>query len=259
MTANPELLRLYKAKRRNNCLAIGALDHARRELAKGERAYSDQWPWQRGAGNVTIQPKERPLQSGRYAWIENYASAGLRKAGFADEIARRGIDHNGWFIDAFEDEVYRGIVLQFPGRKGKAQYIAGYADPYNSGAVFVDLADIIEGDGSEDDSDARRTAAHRADRIAEIHAERERDYQAVANARFRFEEIPDEIASIGERINKLRSERRAARKLSRESFPTICETLVSKIRDYVSQIQKLKAERRKLESDYSHSKHWVEA
>ena len=59
----------------------------------------------------------------------------------------------------------RGVVYALPNRRG---YVAGYADPVNELAARLELSIIADKDD----------AAKIADRIAEIEAERERDYQA---------------------------------------------------------------------------------
>lgn len=128
------------------------------------------YPRSIGGGN-------RPFKRGysTYLWIEDARAVGVRNMRFADEVA--SLRHKGWFVDEFQDEVYRGAVLQLPARSGKTQYLAGYADPNNVGAYLVEF-DIIEDE---------REAARRADRIAEIFAESEREHneawRALVNAR----------------------------------------------------------------------------
>jgi len=264
MTINKNLLRLYKAER--DCggdgetnRARGALMKARRRLAKGDRVYCALWPWQAGRGNVSLQPR-KSLDSSRYVWIENPESAGLRRVGFADEnLPRysRAIKHQGWFIDDSQDEVFRGVVYQLPGRDGRARYLAGYADPFNPPAAFMCL-DIIEGmKHAAHDEAAKRDAATAADEIARIYAERERAYREVADARWRYDAIPGEIASLGAKIDVLRGERIAARRLvGRRKFPTLCVTINAKIAELAHDIWLLKAEREALENDYAASDPW---
>lgn len=183
-----DILRLYKSIRARNKpestlgKARFALGKARREFGENKKAYDDRWPWQRGANNVTRQEKKHP--SNNYAWIENTESAGLRFVGYADEICK-SIRHCGWYTDEDGDrETYRGAVWQLPARHGVARYIAGYEDPNNKGAAFVDL-NIIRGrkGGTRYGADDAMTeAAHRADSIAKHNAEREREYNAAWQA-----------------------------------------------------------------------------
>jgi hypothetical protein len=260
MSINPELLRACKHARGMKCIfsssATEALARARMALERQTKVYNDEWPWARGAHNVT---RQRAPNEG-YAWIENPSAAGLRRVGYADECVprySRCIDHKGWFINEFQDEVFRGVVYQLPGRDGRARYLAGYEDPWNAPAAFLSL-DIIEGaQHCEDDNDAKRDAAISADEIARIFAEREREFQEVANARNRFDEIPDEITGIRDDVRKLCAQMRKARKACAGlEVPDLCAAIRADVRSLLKDVEKLRGERAKLESYYSHSPHW---
>ena len=263
MAINPELLRLYKQGK--HCgpanSATYRLAAARKLLAEGKKAYSDEWSWQRGAHNVTIQPK-RPFDSSQYAWIENTCAAGLRFVGYADEIAGRptwpcrGIDHQGWFIDSdFQSEVYRGGVWQLPARKGVARYLAGYSDPHNDGAAFVDL-NIIEGERQTDsydsrDEDAKRDAAFRADSIAERNAEREREYNDVWQKGAEYESLGEDVESERSALIELLSESRELRKDAKlKGKPALCALLRSQVTSALRTIEKAREKRAKLLDEY---------
>jgi hypothetical protein len=128
---------------------------------------------------------ERTLKE--YRFIEGAERLGWRVVGFADEVLLKSSRvyardvNRGWYCDAHESEVYRGAVLQIPGRGGKPQFLAGYADPYNAGSFLISC------DIHDDDVDAARAA----DRIAENFAEDAREHDeawsalslAVENAR----------------------------------------------------------------------------
>lgn len=116
-------------------------------------------------------------------WIEKPADVGLTLVGFADEISA-SIRHQGWFTNEAYDGTLRGVVYALPNRRG---YVAGYADPVNTGAARLELS-IIDGDTQ---------AARTADRIAEIEAEEERNYQegwqALVAASDKANEARDEV------------------------------------------------------------------
>lgn len=139
-----------------------------------------------------------PPFNGAYRWIEDTDRAGLRWAGWADEICR-SIQHRGWFSDSeFQSEVYRGAVWRLPGRNGAAVYVTGYADPCNDGAALIEF-DPIYGERleSEYDTDSELlTAAYSADSIAERFAEDERRYSELWHAARRVEDTRSEICEL---------------------------------------------------------------
>jgi hypothetical protein len=114
-------------------------------------------------------------------FVEN-ADNGLRLAGYADEIEGARIEHRGWFTDEYCDGVMRGVVYRLP--HGRFAY--GYADPNNDGCAYL-CFDL--------DADDEAEAARYADRIAEIHAEQERAYQAKWQAAREIEDIRADIAN----------------------------------------------------------------
>lgn len=126
-------------------------------------------------------------------WCEDTVDAGLRFVGFADELAPRAIQHKGWYTDPDGfGEVYRGAVWQLPARNGECLYVAGLPDPYSEGAALIDFDPIY---GEPNDAGLGLYAAHRADDIARVHAEREREYQekwqAAQHVRSLLEDICD--------------------------------------------------------------------
>lgn len=124
-------------------------------------------------------------------WCEDTVDAGLRFVGFADELAPRSIQHKGWYTHPYDSgEVYRGAVWQLPARNGECLYVAGFVDPYNEGAALIDF-DTIRGEPDNDDIKAK--AAYRADAIARIHAEHEREYQEKWEAARRVRDLLEDI------------------------------------------------------------------
>lgn len=161
--------------------ASDALAAARRDVEKGTARY----PVTGGAIN--------PRNDKGEAWVERLADVGLRFVGWSDEIAGRAVSHRGWFLnDEGDGDVARGCVLQLPGRKGAARFVAAYrmgSDGKHGwsdmsgveGSALVAFGEIFEGkcgDSYVSDYPEAREAALRADRMAELVAESERDYQA---------------------------------------------------------------------------------
>lgn len=250
---NDQLLFAYKDARRFGGNATRGIAKARELVAQGKGFYGASWPWKRGAHNVTRQP-DRP----RYAWVENTESAGLRFVDYCDQIARRSINHKGWFTTPdgmYFDDVYRGAVWQLPGRNGVARFVAGYVDPANKGAAFICL-DIIS-DGRDHDS-AKLSAALQADSIAEHDAEKERDYQEQWQAGFRWAELANDIAARRRALLDLLSEMKAERKARGASGKAICATLRSAVQDMLEDIQEMRDDRADLFSSYGDSAGFAE-
>jgi hypothetical protein len=267
------LLNLYKQARSrpfcyNDSRAKESLERARAMLARGEKEYCGSWPWARGAPNVTRQTKERA--SDNYAWIENTDSAGLRFVGYADEIVRgRAIDHKGWFTNEFAYETYRGAVWQLPGRKGVARFIAGYQDPNNADAAFVDL-DIIFNESEymlrrldhggpvyatqeNANEQAKKDAAFRADSIAQRNAEREWEYNEGWQAGARWADLAEQISTTRQETLDLLSEMKVERKAREATAPEICATLRNAVARALRDIEKMREERAELFDNYGHS------
>lgn len=100
----------------------------------------------------------------------------FRLVGFADEIARRGVNHKGWYIsDIHQDETTRGIVFRLPNNRG---FVAGCTDPFNDGPCILEFESI------EDEI----CAALRADRIAQLYAEECKEDQAKFEAEQKAED-----------------------------------------------------------------------
>lgn len=128
----------------------------------------------------------------RVVYIEQPAAVGLRFIGWADELAKRAVDHFGWFIqpEPFQDEAYRGCVFQLPSRHGLPIFVPGYARVATFGrremsetGYLVALRQVNRTVGEIDDnqeygeSRAARDCAIMADELARYDAEEEREYQ----------------------------------------------------------------------------------
>lgn len=150
----------YAFARRRGASPAKALQIAREK--SGTHDYFSTWRvW--GTRDYTwSNPDDRGI-----AWIENIQKAGLRFVGYADEIINLG--HTGWFANEFQDETYRGAVLQRQAVDGKPCYLAAYADPNNEGTFRVDVREWF--------IDDKESAARLADSMAENVAEKEREHQ----------------------------------------------------------------------------------
>lgn len=268
---NPDLYDAFKYWRAPRLSANGrsrrfdarsAIVDARRDVAAGKKRYPSEG---KGIGE--------PYQSGSTAlrWIEEPSAFGLRFVGYADEISRahhsRSIDHTGWFTtdDGWSGEKMRGVVFQLPGKNGQARFVAGYDNECNGaadngGPCAISFDEIFIGDGEDHGCNSGRDegameAARRADSIAEYAAELERDYQRASSARIQFDELADDIALERKQIIGLCAERREARAIG-ANFATICETIRKEVRRAYRAIQRNRAKRAELESQFGRCEGW---
>lgn len=124
-------LRAYKELRvRSKCTPAKALELVRKEIAQDGKT-------KHRCIEYSVWPKPRPnITTGfndgdRVLCLEDPEKFGLRFVGVSDDL-NRYIDHNGWFIDQWQDDVCRGVVYQLPTKGKTARFLIGYADPYNS-------------------------------------------------------------------------------------------------------------------------------
>lgn len=186
-------------------------------------------------------------------WIESAEGAGLRVAGYADELTR--IRHKGWYSDSSEGatgSLYRGIVLQLPARDNVAQFLAGYEDS-NSDGILVDCSTIYT--AGLDADEAKHDAALASDSFAEREAEKAREYDEAWQAGSRYARIKEDIASERARVKALVSEVKLARQASlfdEAATPNICATLRDTVRQTLAHVYKLREERDELASNVWH-------
>jgi len=145
-------------------------------------------------------------------WCEANGLKHLRKLGYADELVGRSINYTGWFADAHQNEVFRGVVYLLPKctHSDEHTYLVGYADPNNEGCAFLELftgddAHAGEGEG------AHRDAAYRADQIAQRCAEEAREYDEYWHACSHLDElgvaVEDAVIGYGDERALLRRTR----------------------------------------------------
>lgn len=192
----------YARMRRNATPAIRALELAR---ANDKPCYTSELIWS-FRGNYWNK-----LSKDGYAWIENLQNAGLRFIAYADEIPYSGVEHSGWFIDEFQDEKMRGVVVQRQGKNGKPIFIYGYECPYNPETYFLAVApdnwetgDFQDYETNPKENAGAKKAAFYADRMAESDAEESREYseayQDGCRLRQAFEDLPKQRANVFDKI-----------------------------------------------------------
>lgn len=202
-----------------------ALVCARTDERDGKKRYA---PGARATGQCNPEFSRHGYE--RLRWVENTDAAGLRFIGYADALA--SIRHNGWYADAFQDEIYRGAVWQLPGRNGRPLFVYGYPDPCNEGAALV-CFDLVQGDGNGsawDKDDGARTAANLADGMAEAFAEEAREYSEAWQAAREWQDIGEEMQETRREARELVRAMRDAIKAGQTAAAPICEALRARIR-----------------------------
>lgn len=206
-------------------------------------------------------------------WIANPERAGLRFVGFADQLA--SLRHFGWYCRADDfGETYRGAVYQLTARKGRARYVPAYRegetgrggnwrtwhDSSGDPAARLAFGDVIEGerlDSSWDDDSGARDAAKRADSIAEIAADKAREYDSAWQAGRAFAEHMESAQAARAQARELIGDIRRARGDAGfcERFPSIGKALRSAIRDALETWQGERAKACELWDEYALTHH----
>lgn len=181
-------------------------------------------------------------------FVERPDSAGLRFVGFADDVAPRRVEHTGWYTRADDySETLRGAVYQLPARNGRPVYVAGYQECGFGvdGAAVVALRELFRGDAGGqdgmsgrryfssccDNESAMRDAASRADRIAEIAAEKELEYSEAWQAAHRWQDLASDATAEKAAARALIRDMRRAR---RDDVPeSICTALRATVRRHL--------------------------
>lgn len=212
-----------------------------------------------------------PRNDKRQAWVERPADVGLRFVGWSDNLAVRAVDHTGWFLsDDGCGDVARGCVFQLPGRKGQARFVAAYRQGSNDRAGWSDMSgvegsalvafDEVFAESASDsyvaDYPAVREAALRADRMAEIVAERERDYQAVWQKGNEAREAIDDARTF--RANAVRLLGEVRGKLATD-MPETCKTIRRTIARHLESAREEYAKAQRLFAEYGHEDAFTDA
>jgi len=187
------------------------------------------------------------------AWAESLEGSGLRFVSLSHDILghRSAI---GYYTDSeFQDETYRGVVLQFPSRNRRPFYVAAYEDSCNRGTYRLDMTSLDygpEGGENGDTSQELRDKARYADSFAEHEAEHARDYNDAWRAGSDWQQKKEEEESSRFTLLQLAREVRQTRILMKhiapDNVPTVCATLRARIADLYESIQESRRERARL-------------
>lgn len=184
----------------------------------------------------------------RMRYVE-LATDGLRFVGYADDLAKRAIQHTGWFTDEYQEDKLRGVVYALPSRGGKPVYVSGYEGSYNEGCPCLDFSDLY---------DDKKDAAIDADIIAERCAKREREYREASSARCQYDELGDSIEREIALAKAIRRELRLAPRVE-ATRPTLYSIALDKVRMCFKVARQARDTREKLEDEYSRASGWRDA
>lgn len=113
----------------------------------------------------------------------------LRLVGFCDQITKRLIDHQGWFVDEYQNQgTIRGLVYRLPARKGKELFIVGYY--WNENDSYVLCYDKVYDDVND--------AAYAADDKAKNYSKIIREDNLKFDAEQRIETLLEKMQSYRE-------------------------------------------------------------
>lgn len=257
---------VYWRRKRGNRTASQALELAKADVASGTARYTGaRWDSNYGVGGAWSSHNDS------CRWYENPEACGFRFVGWADELG--ACDHTGWYDSPEGDrETYRGAVYQLPSRGNKrALFVAGYrhgsvnqkrhwvdacgSDTYPAVIEFRTLADAYEGDGLDSsyhkDSGAV-DAARRADRLAEIVAETEREYQEAWSLGALYADLDQQAKDERKHALALAKEFRLAnRELAKHplTLEATCKHLRDSIVSGFAAVRELRKERDKIIAD----------
>lgn len=178
--------------------------------------------------------------------VERPEDIGLSLVGFADEVASRSVEHRGWYLnDDYSHELARGVVYE---TRGKHRHlIAGMADPNNDGPAILEFVPL--------DHDDTIGAAHSADAIAERYAENERDHNRAWIARFKYEDLGEEVKQNRSSVLALIGEIKQIRSTLCD-HAAIAAALREKIGTLLDDIKDARDKRSELESGFSRESGW---
>jgi hypothetical protein len=221
----------YRSYRNQGATALTALELARK-VAKDGR-YGSYSPGGIGAGFK--------VGSSLCRWIDSPEDYGLREAGRADSLCR-SIKHTGWYLseDNETGETAFGVVFRLPARKGQSIFVAGYRTSYDDSGAAVCF------ESTEDETQAAQWSDH----IAEILAEKERDYNTAWQAGSRYSGYGSDISAIRQDILALCKD---IKESGRSFRSAVCKTLRESISSKLQEIDRLRRKRAQLLETYSHN------
>lgn len=148
------------------------------------------------------------------AFVEE-GECGFRFVGASGKILSN-LRHRGWYVDNQHGETTMGVVYRLP----HGRFVAGASDPWNcdkrgEGPFLLENSVF----------DCPEEAARRADRIAELYAERLREDDLKFQAEREIEDAKEEISGLRESIRELISGIRES-----SLAPSVCNQLRRDIR-----------------------------
>lgn len=165
----------------------------------------------------------------------------------AHEVKEARIDHTGWYCDPYHEDTCVGVVARLRGRDGNARYIPGWRfKAWGDEGVF-DLSDVFEApaDGPYGTDEALIDCARRADHLAEIAAEKEREYQTAWRAGSRWADAKSEESELRKEALQILAERRSVR-TDATRYPALCGTIRKHVFRITIAIRESRKERTRL-------------
>lgn len=167
--------------------------------------------------------------------------------GYADELAPRAVDHQGWYTTEDGDAgTIRGAVLRIRSARF-TQYVPAviWSDCQGHVAHLTDAERVPRGSDEDTHAQAIREAALRADRLAELAAEQDREADHVFRLECTVEDTRETIAQIRAEVSALVAGIRAS-----VLAPVLCDHMRAQIRrarrDIHTHLQTLADTRRQL-------------
>lgn len=229
--------------------------------------------WNRLAriGNAPEVFRVRATPENRRPALENWIGIEEKFSPFSEpshEVAPRSVQHAGWYVNSFEDETVRGLVLQvrIPRKRAKSEKVESESN-YSREGTFTRVR-YLEGCTSNSDfeyfsrsssdlHDNARDCAVGADSAAESLAEELKEWDAKYQAEQQIEEAKAGIKTDREEVKEILSERRTINQANlfqevpfRGEVSAVCRALRSQVSALLKRIEKNRARIEKLQDDF---------
>lgn len=231
------------------------LDKAKKTAVKYATCENYLATWQYWARNAVIGKSSMPSRGKDGEIFTDDKNSFGDYLGDAHKIAPRRVANTGWYADNYQEALIKCGVSRLRTNRGIYYIPVTYSTDYDGAIHHMGDAEIVARGTREEQAHEMAIAdvAARADRCAEILAEKEREYQAKNAAETRIDEIADEITEAKTTIKSTIHELRYARErlaLDAQKMPTICATMQGVIRRMLREITDLRNERDSLKDDF---------